>query len=436
MTIKRTDVLIIGGGPAGSTFGSIIAGRGWDVTLLEKGRHPRFHIGESLLPMNMPILERLGVLEAVRRIGVPKLGADFTIGNSNAEHKTFHFREALGQSPALAFEVRRSDFDQILFENCKAAGVRTLEEACVRQVELMENGSHRVAATDANGNKLEYESRFLVDASGRDTFMSSANGWKKRNRKHTSAAIFGHFHGVTRRAGEDQGNISLYWFEHGWIWMIPLQDGVMSIGAVCVPSYLRTRRGSLDEFLLETLNSIPETRARIKGALSAMPAQATGNYSYLSERMCGPGYLMIGDAYAFIDPVFSSGVFLAMTSAEKGIAAAEAWLSGNQRAYRRACRRFESEMKKGLAAFSWFIYRFTTPTMSNLMGNPRNVLQVMQAVISMLAGDVFSNHRVRRRLLVFKSIYFASWMLTWRKSLAAKRMQVTSVRAEAQRADL
>jgi flavin-dependent dehydrogenase len=167
-----------------------------------------------------------------------------------------------------------------------------------------------------------------------------------------------------------------------------------------------------------------------------MPAQATGNYSYLSERMCGPGYLMIGDAYAFIDPVFSSGVFLAMTSAEKGIAAAEAWLSGNQRAYRRACRRFESEMKKGLAAFSWFIYRFTTPTMSNLMGNPRNVLQVMQAVISMLAGDVFSNHRVRRRLLVFKSIYFASWMLTWRKSLAAKRMQVTSVRAEAQRADL
>jgi flavin-dependent dehydrogenase len=436
MTIKRTDVLIIGGGPAGSTFGSIIAGKGWDVTLLEKGRHPRFHIGESLLPMNMPILERLGVLEAVRRIGVSKLGADFTIGNSNAEHKTFYFREALGRSPALAFEVRRSEFDQILFENCKAAGVRTLEEACVRQVELMENGSHRVTATDANGNKLGYESRFLVDASGRDTFMSSANGWKKRNRKHASAAIFGHFHGVTRRAGEDQGNISLYWFEQGWIWMIPLQDGVMSIGAVCVPSYLRTRRGSLDEFLLETLNSIPETRARIKDALSAMPAQATGNYSYLSERMCGPGYLMIGDAYAFIDPVFSSGVFLAMTSAEKGIAAAEAWLSGNQRAYKRACRQFESEMKKGLAAFSWFIYRFTTPAMSNLMGNPRNVLQVMQAVISMLAGDVFSNHRVRRRLLVFKSIYFASWMLTWRKSLAAKRMQVTSVRAEAQRADL
>jgi flavin-dependent dehydrogenase len=435
MTIKRTDVLIIGGGPAGSTFGSIIAGKGWDVTLLEKDRHPRFHIGESLLPMNMPILERLGVLEAVRRIGVPKLGADFTIGNSNAEHKTFYFREALGHSPAQAFEVRRSQFDQILFENCKAAGVRTLEETRVRQVRFMENGSHRVTATDTDDNRLEYETRFLVDASGRDTFLSSANGWKKRNRKHASAAIFGHFHGVTRRAGEDQGNISLYWFEQGWIWMIPLQDGVMSIGAVCVPSYLRTRRGSLDEFLLETLNSMPETRARIKDAILAMPAQATGNYSYLSERMCGQGYLMIGDAYAFIAPVFSSGVYLAMTSAEQGIEAAEAWLSGDQRAYRKACRRFEREMKRGLAAFSWFIYRFTTPAMSNLMGNPRNVLQVMQAVISMLAGDVFSNRRVRRRLLLFKSIYLASWVFNWRKSLAAAQMRVISLRTEAQKAD-
>jgi len=435
MTTRKTDVLIIGGGPAGSTFGSIMAGNGWDVMLLEKDRHPRFHIGESLLPMNVPILQRLGVLEAVRRVGVPKLGADFTLGNSNAEHKTFYFREALGQSPAQAFEVRRSEFDQILFENCKAAGVRALEETRVRKVELMENRGHKVTATDAEGNVLCFETRFLVDASGRDAFISSANGWKKRNRKHATAAVFGHFRGVTRRAGEDEGNISLYWFEQGWIWMIPLQDGVMSIGAVCMPSYLRTRRGSLDEFLLETLNSMPETRARIKDAVSAMPAQATGNYSYVSERMWGPGYLMLGDAFAFIDPVFSSGVYLAMTSAEKGIAPAEAWLSGNHRAYRKACQRFDREMKKGLAAFSWFIYRFTTPAMSNLMANPRNVLQVMQAVISMLAGDVFSNHRVRRRLLIFKSIYLASWVINWRKSLAATRERATSLRAEAQRTD-
>jgi flavin-dependent dehydrogenase len=435
MTINKTDVLIIGGGPAGSTFGSIIKKNGWDVTLLEKDHHPRFHIGESLLPMNMPILERLGVMDQVRSIGVPKLGADFTIGNSNAEHKTFYFRDALGESPSQAYEVRRSQFDQILFDHCSASGVRTLEGMRVRQAHRLDSGNHRISATDADGNEHVWEARFLVDASGRDTFMSSANGWKKRNRKHASAAVFGHFHGVPRRPGEDQGNISLYWFEHGWIWMIPLQDEVMSVGAVCIPSYLRTRRGSLDEFLLRTLNAMPETRTRMQNAKAVMPAQATGNYSYLSERMHGPGLLMIGDAVAFIDPVFSSGVYLAMTSAERGTKVAEAWLSGDLRRYRRECRRFERDMRRGLAGFSWFIYRFTTPAMSNLMGNPRNVLQVMQAIISMLAGDVFSNPRVRRRLLVFKSIYFASWLIHWRESSAARRLRMADVRAEIRRGD-
>lgn len=430
MTTNTTDVLIIGGGPAGTTFGSIIRKNGWDVTLLDKDHHPRFHIGESLLPMNMPILERLGVMEQVGKIGVPKLGADFTIGHSNTAHKTFYFRDALGKSPPQAFEVRRSEFDQILFENCKASGVRTIEGMRVRQAHRLDNGRHRISATDEAGAEHVWDARFLVDASGRDTFLSSANGWKKRNQKHASAAVFGHFHAVPRRAGDDQGNISLYWFEHGWIWMIPLQDDVMSVGAVCIPSYLRTRRGSLDEFLLQTLNSMPETRARMQDATYVMPAQATGNYSYLSERMHGPGFLMIGDAFAFIDPVFSSGVYLAMSSAERGAQVAEAWLSGSQRRYRRECRRFERQMKKGLAGFSWFIYRFTSPAMSNLMSNPKNVFQVMQAIISMLAGDVFSNRRVRRRLLVFKSIYFASWVMHWRESIAARRLRMADVRTE------
>lgn len=424
MTINITDVLIIGGGPAGSTFGSVIKKRGWDVTLLEKDHHPRFHIGESLLPMNMPILERLGVMDAVNKIGVPKLGADFTIGNSNSQHKTFYFREALGETPPQAFEVRRSEFDQVLFEQCKASGVRALEGMRVKRTVLLDSGKHKVTATDADGYEHVWEARFLVDASGRDTFMSSANGWKRRNRKHASAAVFGHFKGVPRRSGEDQGNISLYWFEHGWIWMIPLQDGIMSVGAVCTPSHLRTRHDSLDEFLLQTLNAIPETRARMQAAEAVMSAQASGNYSYLSERMYGPGFLIIGDAFAFIDPVFSSGVYLAMTSAERGVTVAEEWLSGNRWRYRWECRRFERYMKKGLAGFSWFIYRFTTPAMSNLLGNPRNVLQVMQAIISMLAGDVFSNRRVRRRLVVFKSIYFASLLIHWRESLAAKRLRM------------
>ena len=134
--------------------------------------------------------------------------------------------------------------------------------------------------------------------------------------------------------------------------MIPLQDDIMSIGAVSYPEHLRTRKGSLDEFLLETLESLTETSERMVGAQAMMPAQATGNYSYLSERMHGPGFLMIGDAFAFIDPVFSSGVYLAMHGAERGVPVAEAWLSGNRSRYKRACKGYQKEIQRGISIFS------------------------------------------------------------------------------------
>lgn len=414
MKINKTDVLIIGGGPAGTTFGNLMSRRGFNVTLLEKDHHPRFHIGESLLPMNLPILERLGVLDEVTAIGTPKMGADFTLGNSKKRHKTFRFKFALGDSPDQAFEVRRSEFDQILFEQCKRTGVKTFEGMKVHQVTALSDKAHKVEARDTDGASHVWETRFLVDASGRDTFLSTTNGWKKRNPKHASAAIFSHFKGVKRRPGSDQGNISAYWFEHGWIWMIPLRDDIMSVGAVCYPQHFRTRAGSLDDFLLETLNGVSQIKKRLEGAKSIRPTQATGNYSYLSDRISGRGYLLIGDAFAFVDPIFSSGVYLAMNSAERGIPMAEAWLAGDRGKYRKECRTYQKNIRKGISTFSWFIYRFTSPVMINLMRNPRNNLQVAQAVISMLAGDVFSNQRVRNRLLVFKVIYFLSWMSNWR----------------------
>ena len=432
MNCNKTDVLIIGGGPAGSTFATLMKQRGYDVTLLEKDHHPRFHIGESLLPMNLPILERLGVIDQIRKIGVPKLGADFTIGNSGSNECTFYFRDALGESPDQAFEVRRSEFDQILFEHARKSGARALEGTRVTKVTAKKDGSHDVVAENEDGTRQLWNARFLVDASGRDTFLSTANKWKSRNPRHASAAVFGHFRGVRRRPGEDQGNISLYWFEHGWIWMIPLQDDIMSVGAVCRPAFLKTRTNSLDEFLAETLDGIAETRERMTTASPAAPAQATGNYSYLSDRMTGPGFLMVGDAFAFIDPVFSSGVYLAMSSAERGINVAEAWLSGSRIKYALACWRYKRETRRGLSVFTWFIYRFTTPTMSKLMSDPRNTMGVVQAVISMLAGDVYRNRKVRQRLLVFKTIYNVSSLLHLRESLQSRRVRLADVEAATQ----
>ena len=168
------------------------------------------------------------------------------------------------------------------------------------------------------------------------------------------------------------------------------------------------------------------------GATQERPAQATGNYSYGSSRLGGPGYLLVGDAFAFIDPVFSSGVYLAMSSAERAVPVVSAWLAGERLRYRWELFRYRQRLQRGLRAFSWFIYRFTSPAMRNLFKAPRNVLGVEQAVVSMLAGDVYHGVGIRARLWFFRFIYAVSWLLNWRESLAAQRARRRSVRTAAE----
>jgi flavin-dependent dehydrogenase len=395
------DVIVIGGGPAGSTVAALLAQRGWKVTLLEKARHPRFHIGESLLPMNMPILERLGVLDKVRAIGVRKSGADFPLDDQG--FSTFHFRRALDGRHDHAFQVRRDAFDALLFQHAREAGVDAREGVEVTRVEWEAPGQARVSATGPAG-EYRLRPRYLVDASGRDTVLGRQLKLKRKLPKYQSAAIFSHYRGVARRSGEDAGNVTVQRFDHGWVWLIPLPDDVMSIGAVCCPDYLKTRRGSRDEFLAQTLQSMPQVAERMLGAERIADVHVTGNYSYACGQMAGRGWLMVGDAYTFIDPVFSSGVFLAMDSAEQAVTVVDGALRDPSReaTLQRAMQR---RLDRGLGQFSWFIYRFTTPVMRELFARPRNTWQVEQAVISLLAGDVFDNPAVLRRLRVFRLVY-------------------------------
>ena len=410
-----SDVLVVGGGPAGSTAAALLARKGLQVTLVERDRHPRFHIGESLLPMNMPIIERLGLGEALHAIGVKKLGADFPADNERG-YNVFSFDRCLNPTWPHAYQVKREEFDLMLFEYAARSGARTHQGAKAGPVQLDAEGATVEITVD--GVTHSHRTRYVVDASGRDTLLGTQMRLKRKHTKHQSAALFAHFRNVEHRPGEHAGNISVYRFDHGWIWMIPLRDGCISVGAVCSPDYLKQREGSQAEFLMKTLKSVPDVARRMANAQIQGNLHATGNYSYSCSRIGGPRWMMIGDAYAFLDPIFSTGVYLAMHSAELAADVVEQALREPARE-RSLQRRYWRNVRHGIDSLAWFIYRFNTPGIAWLFRNPRNMLRVEEAMISMLAGDVFRDNGVRWRLHFFKLLYYVTSTIYWRESLAS-----------------
>lgn len=426
---SNCDVLVIGGGPAGSTAAALLAERGYRVTLLEKAHHPRFHIGESLLPANLPLLEKLGVADAVKAIGMEKWGAEF-VSPWHDHKQSFEFADAMDKSMPMAYQVRRSEFDEILIRNASRKNARVVEGCQVQDVNFLPNDAGAlVEARHDDGSVETVHARFVLDASGRDTFLGNRFKAKQRNKKHNSTAIYGHFVGAERNTGKAEGNITIFWFDHGWFWFIPLSDGTTSVGAVSWPYYLKTRnKKPLEQFLLETIDLCAPLRERLQHAQLTSPVEATGNFSYVCDRTHGSNYLLLGDAYTFIDPVFSSGVMLAMQSAFVGADTVDTCLRHPQQAAA-ALKKFDRTMRIGPKEFSWFIYRVTNPTMRNMFMGPRNIFRVKEALLSVLAGDVFGKTPIHGPLLIFKGIYYTASLFNFKRTWQAWRMHKQDIRA-------
>jgi flavin-dependent dehydrogenase len=427
--IESCDVLVIGGGPGGSTAAGLLARKGHKVIQLEKEHHPRFHIGESLLPMNMPIYERLGVMDKLKAMGVFKPGADFEARNERG-YNTYLFARALGDSPPNAYQVWRQDFDKMLFDHAKELGTDGREGHEVIGVEQRGPRDTLIDVKTDQGRNYQIQARYLLDASGRDAFLASKKQIRKKNPLHQSAAIFGHFKGAEFRPGTDKGNISIYNFEYGWMWMIPLPNDVMSVGAVCRPDYLKQRRGRTKEFLFDTLKTNRALWQRMeKAELIDDEVRVTGNYSYEATRIGGRGWMLVGDAFVFLDPVFSSGVYLATSGAEQTVALVHEALAHPEREVRLQ-RKLERRLRGGMSRFAFFIYRFNSPVMRHLFQNPRNDWQIEQGVISMLAGDLFDSWKVRLRLYLFRIIYAAEALRHWRGFFREHRYRLAQARAQ------
>jgi flavin-dependent dehydrogenase len=304
------DVLVIGGGPAGATTAAILASQGHDVVVLERERFPRYHIGESLVPGVMPVLERLGLSDRMgsyqRKNGISLLwGAE-------REVWTVYFGE--GGPYEHAYQVHRAEFDNLLLTRARELGAKVIEEAAVSQV-IFDDCGRAVGAeyrVSDNPQTKHIEARYVVDATGQGRLLARREKLIQWHDDLKNVAVWTYFQGGTHLRGRDRGNIVTEHHADGWLWVIPFSDGSRSVGFVG-PNDCYVRSGlSAQEFFYEKLASAREAKRLLEGATQVADFRTTKDWSYQSSRFSGPGYLLTGDAAAFVDPLFSTGVMLAM----------------------------------------------------------------------------------------------------------------------------
>ena len=321
----NADIAVIGGGPAGSAAAAMLARQGWQVVLLERERFPREHVGESLLPASMPVLEELGAMEAVQAAGfLPKYGATMVWGR-DPEPWSWHFRETSVQYPH-AYQVWRPTFDHILLDNARAHGVDVREGCRVAAVEWLTGSSEATVRYESDtAGRYDLSARFVVDASGQAALLAQQTGTRRWDSFFQNLAVYAYFEGVKPLPAPDENNIFIEAFEHGWFWTIPLgsaapskvgKPGWSSVGAVVDnrTGQEGIQRLGAREFLAEQLSQAPHTQAMLRNARLVDGPKVVRDWSYSSERTTGPGFVMTGDSACFVDPLFSSGVHLALMS--------------------------------------------------------------------------------------------------------------------------
>jgi flavin-dependent dehydrogenase len=312
------DVIVIGGGPAGSTCSTLIAQQGYRVKLFEREHFPRFHIGESLIPETYWVFERLKMLDKMRKSPFVKKYSVQFVNSQGKLSAPFYFHDNKPHDCSQTWQVIRSEFDLMMLNNARAQGVNAEEGVRVLEVLFEDERACGVRIQREDGTKQELRSRVVVDASGQSTMLQNRFKLRLWDPVLNKGAIWTYWHGAYRDSGRDEGATLVVQTtnKQGWFWYIPQHDDTVSVGVVAPFDYLFKGRGSHEQTYDEEVEACPAVKQRVSGGRRATGYFATKDYSYRSKQVAGEGWVLIGDAFGFLDPLYSSGVLLALKSGE------------------------------------------------------------------------------------------------------------------------
>jgi flavin-dependent dehydrogenase len=382
------DAIVVGGGPAGSTCAHLLARAGKKVLVLEREAFPRFRIGESLLPYSTPIFARLGVLDELKEKYQRKYGAFFSEEGKEGTRKVV-FADGITKGYGLAFQAKRADLDQMLLDAARRAGAEVRFQWKVTAFRKSGDRVEGVVAQGPDGRVSEISSRIVVDATGRQALGARGASSTVPEEKLRRGALFAHFRNVPRGQEETEGDIRMVVFDKGWWWFIPFSDSTWSVGVVAGEMPPGADIQEKYEALIQNTETV---RERLKNSERITPVMAESDYSYSVRSIAGDGYVAIGDAAGFLDPIFSSGVFLAMSTGEKAADEIVRVLARRDTVRADDLNRYERFARRGFKEFRRYVVGFYNPGFRDVFYQHPPVKWLYTSVTSILAGGVFTRN--------------------------------------------
>jgi FADH2-dependent halogenase len=401
MEDRLYDVAVIGGGPAGSTAAGLLALANRRVIVLERDKFPRFHIGESLLPFSMQAFSRLGLHEKFKRAGfIEKFGGAMYSACSSDGVK-FYFKDGFRSQTDHSYQVTRAEFDKVLLDNAAEKGAEVHEQTSVESTEFLQD---EVRLKIAGGKTIR--AKYLIDSSGRNSLVSAKFKLRKNYEHLQKLSVFAHFEGVFREQGRDGTLTKMVRALDRWFWIIPLKDGRTSIGVVLDAATFKTAKLSPEEFLDRAIAEQSVLAEWMRSAERVSPVSVAADFSYRNSRLTGDRWMLAGDAAGFIDPVFSSGVFLAVLAGEQCADILHEVIDRPARK-RRLFARYEKNINRAMDVYLRFVDAWYTKEFMEVFLHPQDIMQIPPAVNAVLGGNVGTSFAIRWRMALF---YMFVWL--------------------------